>query len=393
MARTHTVRCDECDRERESLIVKGFNVLGCVKDPSDPRFCIISYEDSMMLAGASAEATIADRPVERAAATRVAAPAEAAAAAEPLTPAQRAACEAIVNVFETGSVRGDYGQVTVIPTDTGRLTYGRSQAALGSGSLLKLLRTYCDAPRARFGERLRGELKRFESKDQALDTDQRLHNVLRACADDPVMRDAQDTYFDRFYFQPALRAANALGIVSALGVAVVYDSFVHGSWPTLRDRTNEVDGTVAQLGERAWVRAYVARRRLWLAASRRKDLRATTYRMDAFQRLLDQNQWGLALPLVVRGVEVSELSLAAVPRGCFDGPQPGSRPLLLASPLATGLDVRLLQLALSELQVAVTADGVFGKASANAIRAFQIAHGQEASGTADVAFIRKMVGP
>lgn len=374
MVRKHTVRCDECDRERESLIVKGFNVLGCVKDPSDPRFCVISYEDAAALAGA--------------------APARAAAvvAATPMTPMQRAACEAMVNIFETGSVRGDYGQVTVIPTDTGRLTFGRSQAALGSGSLFKLLQTYCDAPGARFGARLRGELPRFDSKDLALDTDWRLQNVLRACADDPVMRDVQDTYFDRFYFQPALRAANAMGIVSALGVAVVYDSFVHGSWPTVRDRTVELDGTVVQLGERAWVRAYVTRRRMWLASSRRKDLRATTYRMDAFQRLLDQNQWALALPLVVRGVEVSEVSLAALPRGCFQGPQPGSRQLLLSSPMAVGMDVRMLQLALSEQQVAVTADGVFGKASANAIKAFQIAHGQEATGIADVAFIRKVVG-
>lgn len=385
MLRTHTVRCDECDRERESLVIGGFRVLGCVKDPGDPRFCVISYEDAM----APLETAAPERPIEPATAARVAgAPATPAS----LTRTQRAVCEAIVNIFETGSVRGDYGQVTVIPTDTGRLTYGRSQSALGSGSLLKLLKSYCAQPQARFGERLRGELVRFESKDLTLDSDQRLHNVLRACADDPVMRDTQDTFFDRFYFQPALREATTLGIVSALGVAVVYDSFVHGSWPTLRDRTNDMDGTVSQLGERAWVRAYVARRRSWLAASRRKDLRATVYRMDAFQRLLEQNQWDLALPLVVRGVEVSELSLAALPRGCFDGPPPGSRSLLLASPMATGLDVRMLQLALSEQQVAITADGVFGKASANAIRALQLAHGQEPTGTADSAFIRNVVG-
>ena len=44
------------------------------------------------------------------------------------------------------------------------------------------------------------------ARDLALDHDFRLHNFLRACADDPVMRDEQDRFFDE---APCWRATRA----------------------------------------------------------------------------------------------------------------------------------------------------------------------------------------
>ncbi len=43
-----------------------------------------------------------------------------------LTDLQKRTAQAIVNIFETGKVRGNHAQVTLIPGDTGHLTYGRS---------------------------------------------------------------------------------------------------------------------------------------------------------------------------------------------------------------------------------------------------------------------------
>src|SRR5215813_9486401 len=63
---------------------------------------------------------------------------------------QAATAVAIVNVFETGRVRGDYGGMAVLDGDTGHLSYGRSQASLGSGSLFALLDEYCAQPGAQF---------------------------------------------------------------------------------------------------------------------------------------------------------------------------------------------------------------------------------------------------
>jgi len=308
-----------------------------------------------------------------------------------LTPTQVRTAQAIVNLFETGEVLGRYDQVTLLPEDPGHLTYGRSQTTLGSGNLHGMIASYCANHGARFGARLDAWLLRLAARDFALDTDRKLHNVLRASADDPVMRETQDSFFDSAYWQPALRAAGKLGLRSALAHAVVYDGHVHGSWTTIRDKANAA-GTLATVGEQAWIETYVGERRNWLATHRLPILRSTVYRMDAFQRLIDQGFWGLELPLVVRGAEISPASLGGLPPGCYDGPQPGSRALGVEKPLLRGLDVRLLQLALSDAGSDIKADGVFGQASAQGVRELQIARGMPVTGSADVAMIGELVG-
>jgi chitosanase len=304
-----------------------------------------------------------------------------------VTATQKRTAEAIVNIFETGDVRGDYGSVTVIDGDTGHLTFGRSQTTLGSGNLHGLLAQYCDNAGARFARDLAPFLPRVAARDLALDADGHLHNLLRSSADDPVMRDTQDEFFDERYWAPAVRAAEREGITSPLGVAVVYDSTVHGSWKALRDRTTTAVGGVGAVGERAWVTRYVAERRAWLAAHSRHDLRPTVYRMDAMRRLIELDGWSLSLPLVVRDAEISLTTLAAAPRGCYDGPAPGTRGLAVQSPLQRGLDVRLLQLGLSKRAVVIKADGIFGQGAARCVREFQAAQGLPATGVADVALI------
>jgi len=271
--------------------------------------------------------------------------------ANTLTSTQARTLEAIVNLFETGQVLGDYGQVTVLAGDTGHLTFGRSQTTLGSGNLHTLLQRYCSNGGARFGRRLEPFLPQIAARDTALDGHARLHNLLRATADDPVMRDVQDQFFTDVYFRPAVRTAERQGIGLPLGMAVVYDSFVHGSWGRIRDR---VSGTPGTRGERAWVTDYVA--------------------------------WGLELPLVIRGAEVSLASLAGTPPGAFDGPHPGTRLISLPtspSPLQRGLDVRLVQLALSERGAEIRADGVYGRASADRVADHQRSIGAAATGVVD----------
>jgi chitosanase len=125
--------------------------------------------------------------------------------------------------------------VTLIAGDTGHLTYGRSQTTLGSGNLHDLLQRYCANPGARFRKNLESYLTRFSQRDISLDDDTTLHNILRACADDPVMRDTQDAFFDDVYWRAAARTADRHGISMPLGLAVVYDSFVHGSWKRISE--------------------------------------------------------------------------------------------------------------------------------------------------------------
>lgn len=359
-----TILCSDCSERRQDLESTGHHVVDCREDPTLPGYCTLRYTRQGRAASATEMLQL------------------------PATQCQ--AAKAIVNVFETGEVRGHYGAVTVLPGDTGRLTYGRSQTTLGSGNLHLLIERYCGAVGARFGARLRAWLPALASRSHAADTDTKLHNLLRACADDPVMRDVQDSFFDEVYWQPALRAATRLGIRSPLGVAVVYDSWVHGSWAPLRERTNAA-GTLAHDGEHEWVRRYVRLRRDWLATHPNALLRTTVYRMDAFLRLIEQEAWGLPLPLVVRGQEISLDTLSAMPPGCYDGPQPGSRVLAVQSPLQRGQDVRLVQLALSDQGCDIRADGIFGTSTSRFIQAFQRASDLPETGVADDTLVHRLI--
>ena len=308
-----------------------------------------------------------------------------------LTPMQKRTAQAIVNIFETSSVLGDYGSITLIKGDSGHLTFGRSQTTLASGNLHELIQRYCNNPGARFGHRLAEYRDRIGARDLTLDHDRHLHNILRASADDAVMRETQDLFFDQVYWQRAVDAAEDLQITTPLGLAVVYDSTVHGSWGRIRDRVLADRGSLDTLGEQEWIMAYVEAREDWLANHDNKVLHATVYRTQAFSRLIELGHWGLDLPLVVRGLEISMATLNATPPGCYDGPQPGSRPLALQTPMARGLDVRLVQLGLSAHGADIKADGLFGQSSAARLKNYQSAKGLPATGVADAALIVQLV--
>ncbi len=307
-----------------------------------------------------------------------------------MTATQKQTAEAIVNIFETGAVCGKYGQITVAAGDKGHLTFGRSQTTLASGNLHTLIDGYCARAGAQFAARLKSYLPRLASHDLTLDHEQKLHNILRASADDAVMRDTQDEFFDTVYWQPAARSAEREGLHTPLGVAVRYDAQVHGSWDKVRNLTRKKVGDVASIGEQRWIAAYVETRRAWLASSTNALLRQTVYRMDAFKRLIDQGRWALELPLVVRGLEISVATLAATPPDCFSGPQPGTRPLAVTSPLPSGLDVRLVQLGLSDHGADIIADGVFGRASSRCIREYQATNNLPVTGVADIPLIAQL---
>lgn len=290
-----------------------------------------------------------------------------------LTELQIRSAQAIVNVFETGTPRGDYGRVTLLAGDSGHLTYGRSQTTLASGNLYLLIKAYCAAAGAGYAHELEGYLARLADCDLSLDQNMQLHRLLRDAGGDPVMQAVQDGFFDRVYWAPAAQAAAALGIEPALGVGVVYDSFVHGAWPTLRDRTMVRYGDVAALGATAWVERYVAERRDWLANHPNALLHNTVYRMDAFRNLMAENRWDLALPFTVRGVVIDEWSLTAQAAPRADDAAP--RLLRLTTPYMEGADVRALQQALAAAGYGVSVDGVYGPGTETAVRALQAAMG------------------
>ncbi|MGA2074733.1 MAG: peptidoglycan-binding protein [Terriglobia bacterium] len=288
-----------------------------------------------------------------------------------LTDLQKKIAQAVVNIFETGSAHGQYGSVTLIARDSGHLTYGRSQTTLATGNLYLLIKAYCAAPGAQFAAALNPYLPRLAAPDLTLDTDMTFRGVLHGAGDDPVMCSVQDAFFDRTFWNPTVLGAAGIGVGSALGTNVVYDSHIQGAWAAMRARTDANHGPASQISEQAWISAYVNERRNWLANNPNSALHPTVYRMDAFLQLISGGKWDLPLPLTVRGVVITDELLSATAPLRVSAAAPSEATLQLQTPPMQGDQVRALQQALTNAGVPVTLDGTFGTSTDAAVRQFQ----------------------
>ena len=214
--------------------------------------------------------------------------------------------KAIVQVFESGRPR-NYVFLQALGDD---LEYGYLFASLKRGDLGELIRAYCDVPGAKFATDLRPFLDRLASKDPALVNDQRFHKLLTSAAgEDPVMIKMQDRLFDRAFWEPAVMAANAIGLRTPLGIASIFDTIIHSGIRSHQQRKEETikatDGTpVTGIDEKEWVRVYLEKRRDWLQNHRIAPIQATAYRAEELLRLAKEECWDLRPPLTIRGTQI-----------------------------------------------------------------------------------------
>jgi chitosanase len=229
-----------------------------------------------------------------------------------LTADQRLICERVINAFETGSIQGDYSDITIFPdgpNEIRQITYGRAQTTEYS-HLRELVDMYVNA-----GGKFSNDLRPFVDRigRVALVDDSHFKDLLhRAGAQDQVMRDTQDVFFDRRYFQPALNWAQKNGFSRALSVLVIYDSFIHsgGILDLLRSRFPEAI-PVRGGNEQEWIRQYVGVRNDWLQNNPRQVVRASAYRTRDLLREIGRNNWDLSiLPISAHGVQVDARPLA-----------------------------------------------------------------------------------
>jgi chitosanase len=312
-----------------------------------------------------------------------------------LSKEQIATIDAIVSLFETRSP-ANYAAIANDARDAGGLSYGKHQAALTKGKLFELIDSYCSAPNAKYADRLRPYLPRMQAGDRVLDNDNALIALLREAATDDVMQQVQDEYFEAHFMGPALREAAACGFQTPLAHAVVYDSFIHGSWESganIKGRTTTRVGPPSAQNEREWIAAYLQERRAWLAGHSNTLLRNTVYRMDCFIPLVNEGKWDLALPLTLHlnGYTFTLTPWDFAAHG-YDDPvfraEPDKLGLIKArrAIVAEGRD-RHVQTLLKDLGLlsAAGVDGKFGSGSANVVRNFQLSRGLQGTGEVDTA--------
>jgi len=223
-----------------------------------------------------------------------------------LTAKQKRTCEQVVNVFETGTIRGDYGAISIYrdgPHKIRQITYGRSQTT-EYGNLYELVQLYV-AANGTFSSQLAPYVEKIGFTP--LVDDKQFKKLLRdAGRKDPVMQRAQDDFFDKRYFQPAMAWADKNGFSLPLSALVIYDSFIHSGSILYFLRKRFPEMPPAKGGdEKTWIRQYADVRQDWLANHQLTILHATIYRTQCLKDEMARDNWDLSqLPIDANGVDV-----------------------------------------------------------------------------------------
>jgi chitosanase len=223
-----------------------------------------------------------------------------------LTPQQKRICEQVINVFETGTIQGNYAAIAIFPDGPHgirQITYGRSQTT-EYGNLEELIQMYADA-NGLFSAQLRPFIE-IIGITPLVDNHEFKQLLREAGRTDPVMRRIQDEFFDKRYFQPAMLWADTHAFVLPLSALIIYDSFIHsgGILGFLRKRFPEVPPAKGG-DEKTWMTQYVDVRHAWLSTHSNTILQATVYRTQCFKREIARNNWNLSqLPINANGVNV-----------------------------------------------------------------------------------------
>src|SRR5690606_22103640 len=133
----------------------------------------------------------------------------------------------IVNVFETGSLDGNYGLLVKYRDHkdpaTGKyiiqITYGRSQTT-EFGNLNNLVRQYIDKGGI-FASVFISYLNRIGNKPSLSQDKLFCDTLIKAGKEDPIMKQAQDALFDSYYYEPALGWFLQMGFKKPLSLLVI----------------------------------------------------------------------------------------------------------------------------------------------------------------------------
>lgn len=211
-----------------------------------------------------------------------------------------------LNVFETGTIEGKYGQISLYkdgPDNIKQITYGRSQTT-EFGNLKAMLKEYVDANGLE-SDNIKPFLSRM-GKKPSLCTETKLLSALKRAGTDPIMISTQDKMFDILYYSPAYKWFVTFGFTEALSLLVIYDSFIHSGSVLgfLRERFSE---HVPSNGgdEKEWIKQYTNVRYAWLENHKNAVLRNTLYRPKCFLECIKANNWDLSKSYKANGTSIN----------------------------------------------------------------------------------------
>ena len=220
----------------------------------------------------------------------------------------------VINVFETGTKEGKYDAFVAYAdfsykgNNYMQITYGRSQTT-EFGNLKKLIEMYIYANgvyKTQFQTYL-PQIGIFENNiPKTLCKDIVFVNLLKEAANnDAIMRDVQDTFFDNYYFQPAVAWFTHYGFTLPLSLLVIYDSFIHsgGIFSFLRERFSAFPPSMNG-DEKDWIKQYTETRNIWLEHHSKPVVRLSQYRTKCLLNQIENNNWDLTQTISTQGVNI-----------------------------------------------------------------------------------------
>jgi chitosanase len=221
-------------------------------------------------------------------------------------PATRLRADKVVSTFENSTVDIQYGYAEDIKDGRG-ITAGRAGFTSSTGDLLEVVQRYCqqvpNSPLAAYLPALEavngsGSTKGLEGFTQSWAT---------AATTDPHLRTVQDQVVDETYFIPAMKQADDVGIHTALGQLIIYDTIIQqgdgtdpDSLPAIVEETINKEG-LATGHEAEWLKRFLEIRQRHLQRANdpatRKDWRESMPRVATLQSILRSGNFDLRPPL------------------------------------------------------------------------------------------------
>lgn len=211
----------------------------------------------------------------------------------------------IVNVFESGTPEGDYGCISLYddgPNGIKQVTYGKSQTTEW-GNLRDLVKMYIDN-NGQYSDVLCAFVD--DIGRSSLVNDKNFIHILKQASKDEIMKETQDAFFDKHYWEPAKSWADKNGFKTNLAMLVIYDSFVH-SGSILKFLRNKFSEKIPanQGSEKVWIEEYSKARLNWLKNHSNPILQKTIYRVENFLTAIKQENWDLSQTFVANGEKIS----------------------------------------------------------------------------------------
>jgi len=229
-----------------------------------------------------------------------------------MTADQKRRAEQITSVFENGTPILDYAWIDNI--DDGRgYTGGRAGFTTATGDAYLVVQRYMDrVPNNPFAIYL-PELKRLaENEDSNTSNLSGFTDTWRKAAQDPVFRAVQDQVVDELYYQPAMEVADDLGIKTAIGLAILYDTIIqHGggtdpdSLEAIVNRTKQTAGgsPASGVNELVWLNTFLDTRKTDLLNATDIETRtawaASAGRVDVLRAVLQSGNTDLHGPIQI----------------------------------------------------------------------------------------------